>query len=192
MFAFGEDLRVIPASDETKARAAAAVLEAASAQGAEPLERMFAAPVLCGPRLWQRLKGAMPDDKARVGTAMLIFDTASGRESWGIQPLDLRTISEDARKAIQAIVESQPGKMPVESGVFRGDGVKLLAAALRERYLRGKLSVAQASKADLDYYWLMIPYDIEEPVVRLDTANGSLLLDVAEDGRISWIDLLPE
>jgi len=38
----------------------------------------------------------------------------------------------------------------------------------------------------------MIPYDIEEPVLRLDAPGASLLVDAHGDGRISWIDLLPE
>jgi hypothetical protein len=89
------------------------------------------------------------------------------------------------------VLESQPGKIPVESGVFRGAGVKLLAKTLRERFLEGPVAVTQASAEDLQYYWLMIPYDIEEPVLRLDTAAGSLLLDVENDGQITWIDFLP-
>jgi len=153
---------------------------------------MLQPPVLCGPRLWQQLKASMPHDKARVGTATLIFDTASGREFWEIRPLDLRTVPADVQKAIQALIESQPGKIPVESGVFRGTGVEVLAAALRERYLRGEISVSQATTEDLRYYWLMIPYDIEEPVLRIDTEQSSLLVDVEADGHITWIDVLPE
>lgn len=134
----------------------------------------------------------MPDDKERVGTAILVYDTASGRESWGIRALDLQTVPENVRIALRVVMESEPRKIPVQTGVFRGTGVTLLATALRERYLRGEISVSQATREDLGYYWLLIPYDIEEPVLRIDTAQSSFLVDVEENGRIHWIDLLPE
>ena len=189
--AFGQEVTVIPSSPESKAAVAAKVHAAAIAKDPSQIETLLKAPVLCGPRLWQILRSTMPTDKTRVGTAMLIYDTASGRESWGIQPLDRSTLSEDVRKVVNAAVDSQPGRIAVESGVFRGSGVEILASALRERFLKGVITVTQASAADLGYYWLMIPYDIEEPVLRLDTSQGSLLLDVDQDGRITWIDLLP-
>jgi hypothetical protein len=190
--ALGEELRVKRASAEAKARAAAILLTAATARDVAPLEAILKPPVLCGPRLWQRLKNSMPNDKNRVGTATLVFDVASGRDSWGIQALDMTSLSEDARKVIQAVIEVQPGKIPVESGVFRGTGVSLLADSLRRRFLEGRVVVTQASEEDLQYYWLMIPYDIEEPVLRMDTSAGSLILDVEQDGGIRWIDLLPD
>jgi len=89
------------------------------------------------------------------------------------------------------MLDYAPGTIPVETGIFRGTGVRLLATILRERFLEGQVTVTQASEEDLQYYWLMIPYDIEEPVLRLDTPAGSLLLDVEDDGRVTWIDLLP-
>jgi len=89
------------------------------------------------------------------------------------------------------MLDHAPGAIPVETGIFRGTGVRLLATILRERFLEGQVAVIQASEEDLQYYWQMIPYDIEEPVLRLDTPAGSLLLDVEDDGRVTWIDLLP-
>ena len=184
--------RVAAVSPDVKARAAANVLRATTAASDSTLEGILKAPVVCGPRLWQRLKRSMPDDNTRVGTAVLIFDTNSGKKSWAIEALDLQKLKPDFRNAIKATLADQPGRIPIEVGVFRGTGVKLLAAALRESFLRRHLSVSQASPADIGYYWLMIPYDIEEPVLRLDTSEASLLLDVDNEGQISWIDLLPE
>jgi len=95
-------------------------------------------------------------------------------------------------RPVEAVYASEgTPQIVVETGIFRGTGVRLLATILRERFLEGQVAVTQASEEDLQYYWLMIPYDIEEPVLRLDTPAGSLLLDVEDDGRVTWIDLLP-
>lgn len=190
--AWGQGVTVVPASEEVRQQAASKVAVAIGASSVEPFIRLLDPPVLCGPRLWQELKKKVPDDKNRFGTAMLIYDPASGKESWGIRALAMATLKEDTRKVVETLAKTQPGRIPVETGVFRGTGRELLAQLLRAGYLEQPVSVVQASPSDLGYYWLLIPYDIEEPVLRVDTAHGSLLLDVAEDGMISWIDLLPE
>lgn len=186
---YGDELRLLPASTEVKERAAARVLAAVTAHDPGALEEILKAPVLCGPRLWQRLKGSMPNDKNKVGTAMLIFDPGSGGKSWGIEALDLSGVSTESRNVIEQLLKEHRERIPVETGRFFQGGVELLAAALRERFLRGAVTVSPASSEDIHYYWLMVPYDIEEPVLRLDTSEGSLLLDV---GKLTFIDLLPE
>jgi hypothetical protein len=188
--AFGDDLRILPATEETKNRVAASVRAALTSKDAEGLENIFGDTVMCGPRLWQQLRKDMPNDKTRVGTATLLFDPASGRESWNIEPFDVSKASDNVRKTFQMMIEAEPGRILVEWGIFRGAGVKLLVAALQRRFLPGEISVSQASKEDLGYYWLMIPWDIEEPVLRIDLTDASLLVDMDEE-RIMWIDVLP-
>lgn len=185
------EIKVVPVSEATSTQIEARVVARLNERTLPAVSGLFKSPVVCGPRLWSELKSRMPDNKQRVGTATLMFDTRPGKPEWKIEALDLNSVTPKVRETLEMLRAEYPTHIPVETGVFRSDGPEILAEYLLRTYLAGELAVKPASSAALRYYWLMIPYDIEEPVFTITSSTGTLLVDVDLNGSVHWIDLLP-
>jgi hypothetical protein len=186
-----EEMKVVPVAENTSAQILAKVVARLDERTLPAVSGLLKNPVVCGPRLWSEMKSEMPDNQKRVGTATLMFDTRAGKAEWNIQALDLNSVAPKVRETLETLRTQYPSHIPVQTGVFRSDGPGILAEYLLRTYLVGELSVRPASSAALRYYWLMIPYDIEEPVFTITSDAGTLLVDVDLNGSVHWIDVLP-
>ncbi len=59
--------------------------------------------------------------------------------------------------------------------------------------LQKPYKIRKATARELDYHWSVISWDIEEPLLVLDTLEHQYILDFSENGeRLFWVDELPK
>lgn len=93
-----------------------------------------------------------------------------------------------------------PVNLIVNGKVIQGRGIKdpeqkrLLWKRLLELLSsKGQATVRKANADEISFYWAMIPFDIEEPLLIADYGKDKLLVNfVVKDGRpqLFWIDLV--
>jgi len=52
------------------------------------------------------------------------------------------------------------------------------------------LKLRALTKTDLSYYWAIIPWDIEEPLLGADSKKMSIMFDGDEHGKIFFVDFI--
>ena len=95
-----------------------------------------------------------------------------------------------------------PVNLHVDASVFQGRGItkedqkRLLWERLTNKLKgSGAAIIRKANTAEISFYWAMIPFDIEEPLLIADFGNYKLLANFAvKDGkpRIFWLDLVQD
>jgi hypothetical protein len=129
----------------------------------QELANMFDKLVMCGPNLYGVLKRQLPE-AAQSGKPLNITVPIKGQ-----QPQEL---------------EGRLYNTP--------DGVLDFAVTVQALCSLKPIKVRRPTKDELDYYWAMIPYDIEEPIFVAQTPSESLLCNGRADGRIFYVELIPK
>jgi hypothetical protein len=159
-------VRYKAASTEVNARAKKRLAEFFSTPMKPQIpEDAFAQMAICGPLLWSKIKG-LPEMKAltkgRVVVHMPIF--------------------EGGKIVRQQQMEGKLFQVKPEIREFW----KALCKSVRRDE---KFTIRRPTKLELQIYWAMIPYDIEEPIFVVESDRHSFLIDF-NGGRdeMFWID----
>jgi hypothetical protein len=87
------------------------------------------------------------------------------------------------------LVDNQqlPGKM-----TQRVDDSKLVWDALRADIGNNKFELRLANQQELNYYWSVISFDIEEPLIIVETKAHNYILNLAPTNlKLTWLDEAP-
>lgn len=80
-----------------------------------------------------------------------------------------------------------PGKM-----TQRLDDSKLVWDALREEIGKDKFELRLANQKELAYYWSVISFDIDEPLLIVETKAHNYILNLSpKDLKLVWLDEAP-
>jgi len=184
-----DEVRITRLSEEANNAARAKFAQALS-RGEVANGSLFSDVAFCGPRLWQVIQSDFTDVKKEPLRTTIFFDGALRARALGLTPIDLSKQPADRAKAIGRMAVDD--RVPIETAAFRKSGV-LLGAALAKRFAIDKASVVRrATDAEINYLWLLVPYDLEEPIFTVETGKERLLVNLNSKGEIDWIDLLPE
>ena len=159
-------VRYKAASTEVNERAKKTLVEFFGApMKSEIPDDAFAQMAICGPLLWSRLRG-LPEmqalTKGRVMVNMPIYERG---------------------KAVRQ--QQMEGKLFQDKAEIREFWKALCKAVRRDE----NFTIRRPSKLELEIYWAMIPYDIEEPIFVVESERHSFLIDFA-GGKdcMFWID----
>ena len=122
------------------------------------------AAVTCGPSLWSAIKRAAPSSVQKAAKATFIIPDASGRQE----------------------LEGRVLRTPKERHNF---WICVLAYHNKHK----KATIRNANGPEISYYWAIIPYDIEEPLLVADYGKVRLLFHFRmEKGkpRIFFVDIV--
>lgn len=137
---------------------------------AEQVTALFSDIVVCGPLLWEQLK------------------------KQGEKPLDGKPIVVMAG-GIVFNNEKKPERQEAKGFVTSAQVQAFQAALLNSVFPTEKFKVRQAEEKDIRYFWATIPFDIEEPLLVIETAQQRLLLNFQiKEGKpkIYWVDYVGE
>lgn len=188
--ASADEPRIRRVSEQEKA-AARAALEASLTYGTLRDGGMFAGVVTCGPRLWAAIEKRHRNEGDAVGTATLLFDGAERAEAWGFRQVSLTEGDPKKRQVLKTMLQESPGRVPIEIGVFRSRYEKLGMEVARMLASPARPAVRETAKPEVLYLWMMVPYDLEEPLFVIQAGATRFLVNLDEDHRIYWIDSLP-
>jgi hypothetical protein len=145
--------------------------------------------VVVGPRLWSKLRDRLQTVPERGAFLVAVISDDAAARKWGMQRLDIASLPEDKRAVYAAI---QKEGYLVEEGVMK-QGAPNLMKALGEMFTPGtKLLIRPAASAEISYYWSLISYDLDAPILTLESSSGNFLFDFDVEQRVSFIELLPE
>ena len=83
--------------------------------------------------------------------------------------------------------ETSAGKMTQNNSDF-----KLVWDQLRKEINGADYILRKATAAELKYYWSVISFDIDEPLIIVETKEHNYILDIsAKDMKLSWLDETP-
>ncbi|HEY3780252.1 MAG TPA: hypothetical protein VGL56_04155 [Fimbriimonadaceae bacterium] len=125
-------------------------------------DALFGKAVMCGPNLYGVLKRQLPD-AARSGKLLKITVPVKGGAP---QELEGRLYNTK-------------------------DDIDDFALTVQSMCTIAPIKVRKPTKDELDYYWAMIPYDIEEPIFVVENSHMSLLVNGDEAGLILYVELIP-
>jgi hypothetical protein len=178
--------RVSPAVKEQARKAIAEALKT----GAIADGTAFGEIVQCGPRLWARIHDRFsPDDNSVVRAINLIDGERQARE-WGF--LLASEVETDPKR--KEVAESLAGsRTAIQMAAFRNGGEKRLAPHVARLMVSPAVPVVRdPNEAEIGYLWMLVPYDLDEPIFVIEVGNNRVLVDLDEQHRIDWVDLLPE
>lgn len=175
----------IPAERKEAARVA---LERAIGTSAVREGTVFAELVQCGPRLWASVHGEVRSDTGMILRTIVLFDGAAQAQKWGFRLASTDPQRKDAADALG----SAANRVPIEMAVFRNGGEKLLGP-LVSRFLTApaRITVRDATAEEIWYLWVLVPYDLEEPIFVIENGPTRVLVTLDGQNRIDWIDLVP-
>lgn len=146
--------------------------------------------VMVGPRLWAKLRKRLEHVPERGASVVIVMADEGTAQRWGIARLDLASLPEDKRPVFASLAKT--GKYLAEVGAMK-QGAPSLMTALGELFTPGtQMKVREASRGELSYYWALISYDLEAPILTLESPAGNFLFDFGADLQVSFIELLPE
>lgn len=96
--------------------------------------------------------------------------------------------------------DSTPVMLMVGSTMKEGRGVRteeqkrFLWTTIIEKLAQKQYSVRAANSEEISYYWAIIPFDIEEPLLIIDAGSTKILVNLTAKGkkiRFFWIDIVP-
>lgn len=157
------------ASDELNARAKEKILKVFKENlKDEDVLKLFCDSLICGPDLWMEIKGDPKLSKITEGVAL--FRVPRFDEKGKI----IRT-------------DTFEGKL------FQSEEEVLsFWNVLKSKYHFDRITIRKPNYKELQIYWSMISYDIEEPIFVVETKTACILVDfvkpVKSDLRILWID----
>jgi hypothetical protein len=129
------------------------------------LQAVFRQMLICGPFLWKEIKDEPEMRAIKTGRAMLKIPQYEGGKVTGIV--------EKEGKLFQ-------GKEQVAA---------FWKAFTRKHDLKGELRVTKLAEKDLQTYWAMIPFDIEEPIFIVECGAHRFLMDFGRESmKVVWID----
>ncbi len=121
--------------------------------------------LIIGPRLWQRLSQT---DSIR--------DIEAGHTSFHVPILD-----DNGKPKSEQVLD---GKLIQTKADFRK-----LWNHLRAEFSGSKLTYRKLTPAELKYYWAIISFDIEEPILIIEGGNYKLLVNFTKDNmKVMWLD----
>jgi hypothetical protein len=83
--------------------------------------------------------------------------------------------------------ETSSGKMTQNN-----DDFKLVWDQLRKEITAADFTLRKATAAELKYYWSVISFDIDEPLIIIETKEHNYILDLsAKDMKLVWLDEAP-
>ena len=88
-------------------------------------------------------------------------------------------------------MQESPGSVPIEIGVFRAHHDKLGVEVTQNLASPARLTVREATKAEVLYLWMLVPYDLEEPIFVIESGTTRFLVNLDENNKVYWIDALP-
>jgi hypothetical protein len=144
--------------------------------------------IIVGPRLLSRLDDAMRGLIDGPRTRLLIED-GDHVARWGLTPLDPTTPTDTVDEKVRSSAPTK-GRVVVEAGIVKANGRAFLSGMQRLMRSDGH-RVREATDAELEYYWALVPYDLEAPVLTIVAGDSSYLVDFDDGGRIVFIELLP-
>ena len=69
---------------------------------------------------------------------------------------------------------------------------KLVWDHLREEINKGSFKLRKATPTELSYYWSVISFDIDEPLIIIETPEHNYLLNISpKDLKLVWLDEAP-
>ena len=114
---------------------------------------------------------------------------ATRAPSWGLSPIDPKEYQND--KTLRDILSEMKG-MPVLNIGFQGEGRKQLIDFLLAKFVPNQQSRTRLPNAEeLLFEWVLLPFDLEEPIVILECAHTRLLINMNSEGKIWWLDEIP-
>jgi len=125
------------------------------------LVNLFGKVVFCGPNLYRILKSQIPD-AAQAGKPFKVMVPIKGHE-----PQQL---------------EGRFYKTPEDVVDFGTTVEGLLSAPIKLR---------PPTHSEIEYYWAIISFDIEEPLFVAESSHWALLVNGSSDGKIFYVELLP-
>jgi hypothetical protein len=129
---------------------------------------LFDGTVFMGPRLWNRYKSNEAIGKIKEGNVQFhvpVTDPVTKKQSQQILNGKLLQTKEDFKTVWKQIVTDIGTAVPV---------------------------IRKMNEKELNYYWAIINFDIEEPVYVVETAGFNLLVQfVADKMNVFWIEEMP-
>jgi hypothetical protein len=122
--------------------------------------------VYCGPNLWQRYKNVPSVSKIENGN------------------LELKVPQYDSTGKVTE-ERTMIGKLIQDKEDF-----KILWNQIIKDFEKTTYQIRKLNSKELSYYWAIIFYDIEEPIYVVDNGKYKLLIDVTNDMKLLWIDLV--
>lgn len=185
-----DEPRIHRVSERVKENARA-TLAGAIRDGAIRDGSIFAPLVQCGPRLWARIHDRFEIGDDGVLRTTLMFDGAERARAWGfLHESDVE--SGDRRKVIDAMAAAE-SRVAIQTAAFRRGGEKRLGPHVAQ-FLAAPIVpvVRDATNDELWYQWLLVPFDLEEPIFVIEVGATKLLVNLDENQKITWVDLIPE
>jgi hypothetical protein len=187
----GEEPRINRISPAAKEEAREALLQALRRGGVAD-GTAFADLVQCGPRLWARIHEKFRRDDDSVLRTTNLFDGAAQAKEWGFL-LAPSAEADPERKAVSESLGAAAGRTPIQMAAFRNGGEKRLGPHVARFLASPALPVIRdANDAEIWYLWMLVPYDLDEPIFVIQLARTRLLVNLDAQHKIHWIDVLPD
>jgi hypothetical protein len=173
-----------------------------TAASREALRTAFASPdalrnaVLCadtlsiGPRLWAATVEARKQFAADTKETYAIVPSPQIVEKWKLSALDLSTISDPTLRSL--LVEGSKAGTPVLAGAIMKRANAILPALLLTLAKASEFpfSVRVPTESEIQYYYAVIPYDLSDPILVVESAGHTFLCDFEDGNKVFYIEML--
>lgn len=120
--------------------------------------------ILCGPGLWKAIKDVAPK-------------------------------SLKAAAPMKGLIPTSKGVVEMDGRVFkrRQELLDFWTCVLAYHYMHKKAAIRKLNQSEMKYYWAIIAWDIEEPVLVVDYGSAQLLIDFDDasgNAKVFYVDIL--
>jgi hypothetical protein len=181
---------VAPATPEVVAAAREVVGNAFSSPDALRRTKMPADGLGIGPRLWAAsVKTRKPFAKDTKDTYAMVNPAIIAK--WTLASLDLATITDPTLHATITEAAKTGGTPVVAGGIMRRGDVILPALVLDQvKPDEFPFSVRRPTESELEYYYSLIPYDLTEPILVVESTAHAFLCHVDKDTKLFYFEML--
>jgi hypothetical protein len=144
--------------------------------------------VVLGPRLWASTATARQAFGDALKETHDVVSVPGIVERWSLRPLDLLTLPVETRSTFQDMAKM--GTI-VPAGVITQRIPEVLAALVVERVPAEAFGLRPRppTEEELLYYWALVPYDLQDPILVLASGPHSFLCDF-HNGKLSFFEEL--
>jgi hypothetical protein len=180
---------VAPATQEVIARATEVVRTAFSKPAGLQSEEIAAKALAIGPRLWAASAEARKPFKKETKDTYGVVQSPELMAKWKLSAVDLASVPDAVRPTL---AEAAKDGTPVLSGAITSR-VDVVLPALVLSQVKGPefpFSVRRPTETELEYYYALIPYDLSEPILVVESGTHAFLCHFDAATKLFFIEML--
>jgi hypothetical protein len=180
---------VAPATEEANSKATAVAQAAFASPKALQKSSMAAKAIGIGPRLWAASVDARKQFKHDTKDTYGVVTSVEIVTKWKLVPLDLSSVPDDVRPVLAEAAKE--GTTVLQGAIFsRPDDVlpSILLAQLKPNEF--PFSVRRPTEAELTFYYALIPYDLTDPILVVESKAHAFLCHFDADTKLFFAEML--